>query len=138
MMRGQAFDTFKLMIAAVVAVAILGILLGILGGISPIGQDFGNTAKQMLSSASQSPGMVKPSAGEVNFQKDSIYPSSMFTTAAGGRTVKFDCGSLESEICDDSGSQLEIKGNFHTKIYVCCEEDVTGNCKVGIGTRVSC
>jgi hypothetical protein len=47
-MRGQAFDTFKLMIAAVVAVAILGILLSILGNIKPPAGDPKSVANQLL------------------------------------------------------------------------------------------
>ncbi len=35
--RGQAFSAFQLLIAAVVAMAILGILMAIIGGIGPIG-----------------------------------------------------------------------------------------------------
>ncbi len=143
-MRGQAFDTFKLMIAAVVAVAILGILLSILGGISFSGQGFENTAKQLLSTCSMNPGLVKPSAGEVNFQKDTTYPASIFTTAAGGRKIEFDVATSLGESVSvspsgsSSGDSLTIHGNFHSKIYVCCEEDIGGVCKIGIAKPVSC
>lgn len=142
MRRGQAFDTFKLMIAAVVAVAILGILLGILGGISFSGQGFGNTAKSLLSTCSRNPVLVKPSAGQVNFQGGTIYPESMFTTASGGRSVKFMCNQslINNGICSvaSNPNQLQINKNFHTKIKVCCDTDTTGTCEIGISSTVSC
>ena len=147
MMRGQAFDTFKLMIAAVVAVAILGILLSILGGISFSGQEFGNAAQQLLQTCSSNPPMGKPSPGRISFQKGSTYPESMFTTASGGRDVYFNCGSLGTGLCQEittgSGSRvLSINGNFKSKLHVCCNttsgSSDLGPCTIGIGVIPDC
>jgi len=141
MMRGQAFDTFKLMIAAVVAVAILGILPGILGGIATPGQSFDDTAKQLITKATQSPGAVYPSAGEVTFQKDSIYPSSIFKTVSGGRNTEFSCAN--TALCEQDGSgenaKLKINYNLRAQIYVCCPSSTSDSCQIGIGdSDISC
>ena len=138
MMKGQAFDTFKLMIAAVVAVAILGILLGILGGISTPGQSFDDTAKQLITKATQSPLAVYPSAGKVTFQKDSIFPPAIFLTSSGGLTVKYQCkdASLCTPATAGSTDALKILNNFKSKIYVCCIED--DSCHIGIGQVYAC
>ena len=136
-MRGQAFDTFKLMIAAVVAVAILGILLGILGGISTPGQGFTPTAKQLITQATQNPGQTFPSAGEVNFKKDSIIPAKVFQTASGGKPVKFIVNNSLKNLCSNTGDSLRINNHFNSRIYACCGDFSTG-CEIGISAVVTC
>ena len=140
MQKGQAFDTFKLMIAAVVAVAILGILLGILGGISTPGQGFDDTAKQLITRATNSPGAIYPSSGEVSFEANSLFPSLIFESSSGGKPVLFDCNDYTatdgnkveiSKLCI-GGSSLEVlNSDFRQRIYVCCG---SGSCKIKIGT----
>lgn len=140
MRKGQAFDTFKLMIAAVIAVAILGILLGILGGITTPGQSFDDTAKQLLTKAVQSPGAVFPSAGEVQFQKDSIFPATIFYATAGGRTVKFHCADslITGGLCTISTTKdrLDVGGDFRQKIYALCGVSSADECCISVGHPV--
>ena len=149
MFRGQAFDTFKLMIAAVIAVAILGILLGILGGISPPGQGFTDTTTQLIGEAVRSPGAIRSSSGEVSFTGGDEFPGSIFEDTSGGRNIKYEyasgfCGTGVSctNLCCvyTQGSQtfLKINRNFNAKIYVCCKQSTSDECKVGIGKSVSC
>ncbi|MCD6230093.1 MAG: hypothetical protein J7K00_04855 [Candidatus Diapherotrites archaeon] len=50
-LKGQAFDTFKLLIAAIVAISILGVMMGIIGGTTLPGSDPNHEIKSKLSSA---------------------------------------------------------------------------------------
>ncbi|MEM0372788.1 MAG: hypothetical protein QXO69_03065 [archaeon] len=138
MFKGQEFDTFKLMIAAVVAVAILGIMLSILGGITTPGQSFDDTAKQLIQKADQSKGATYPSAGEVSFRAGESYPSTIFNSASGGKPVSYVGSTMCSgtgSVCTITGSTLTINSNFRTTISVCCS---TTGCKIGIGQTVTC
>ncbi len=63
-MKGQAFDTCKLLIAAVVAIAILGILLQILNLIKPPGADPETIIQQQLQKAYGHIGSVTVSDGK--------------------------------------------------------------------------
>lgn len=129
MRKGQAFDTFKLMIAAVVAVAILGILMGILSQITIPGQSFDDTAKTLLTKAVSSPGVKYPSSGDVTFVKDSIYPGSAFEDTTGGVPVKFKCNSGTLCTPDSAlGVELAVVANFKSKIYVQCNTGPTSCC----------
>ncbi|MBI1973993.1 hypothetical protein HYS54_04220 [Candidatus Micrarchaeota archaeon] len=151
--RGQAFDTFKLMIAAVVAVAILGILLSILGSISIPGVQFSNTVPSLLSQALQLPGNVYSSAGEVQFQPNEQYVSDAFTQSTGGKPVTFICSSelgpkdLASPAKTSDGpckagkavtggiegtTTLTTTGQFKAKVYACCKAD---KCQISIGPQ---
>ena len=68
--KGQAFSTFKLLIAAIVAVAILTILFQVLGLIKPPGVDDPIKASvDVLSAAYTSPASLKTSDG-VNLSKE--------------------------------------------------------------------
>lgn len=128
---GQAFDTFKLMIAAVVAVAILGILLSILGSIPVPGLSFSDTAPSLLARAYQQQGSVFPSQGEVQFQSGEIHVSSAFAGSIGARPVEFSClAPLPCTIGGTDSSQLTISSSFKSKIYACCQTD---KCKIGVG-----
>lgn len=53
MKRGQAFDTMMLVISVIVAIAILGILLGFLGGITIFGKDAKTVLLDKLKKMSQ-------------------------------------------------------------------------------------
>jgi len=141
-MKGQAFDTFKLMIAAVIAVAILGILLGILGGISPPGADPASIIREQLSKANQFPGSIFVSSTQANFNSGVKYVASSFTDVIGGTgTVSFACGKDESAVCtvtpngdSPNGDTVLITGNFKAVISACYK---SGAAKVGIGKDAS-
>ena len=102
------------------------------------GQGFDATTKQLITQAVQSPGAIYPSTGEVTFQRDSIFPVDIFKEASGSRDIKFEC--FDSNLCGSPTTQLEVKDNFRAKVYVCCDRDIGGCCKIGIGTSsgVSC
>lgn len=135
MRKGQAFDTFKLMIAAVVAVAILGILMTILLQITIPGQSFDDTARNLLTKAVGAPGIVYPSTGDITFVKDAIYPGTAFEDTTGGTVVEFKCDNIG--LCEpgDLGSQLTISANFKSKIYVTC---TSTKCCIFVGATGTC
>lgn len=128
MMKGQEFSTFKLLIAAVVAIAILGILLQILGGITtPVG--FEQQARELLRDARD--GGVVRRGPEVPFESGSLYTGGAFSDAAGGGNVEFRC---DRGFCDPEGSwgsTLEITGDGDSDFLVCCDDDDT--CYIGVG-----
>jgi len=56
--KGQAFSTFQLLIAAVVALALLGVLMPIIGGINPNTDRLVEALKTKISSQQNLPGSV--------------------------------------------------------------------------------
>lgn len=133
MRKGQAFDTFKLMIAAVIAVAILGILLGILGGISPPGADPASIIKEQLSKAYQFQKSVFVSTTQANFQSGVLYSPESFKQSIGGTgDIQFVCASSLSGVCT-GGSTLSITGNFKAVISACFDPTSPGTGWVGVG-----
>ncbi len=141
MMRGQAFSTFKLMIAAVVAVAILGILLSILGGIqSPMG--FEQQAKNLLSEVSASPGTAKK--GPSATLTPGIYSLSNLQAAASGtlhvKCNRGQCGytgdpDSDSWFTSDDGS-LKVSSKLTAVSLAACCTSTGGDCYLGIGMDV--
>ncbi len=95
--KGQAFDVFKLLIAAVIAVVILTLLLAIIGRINIFGNadpqtEAGNIVNELVSKR----GVLKPSATEVVFK-----PSSAISNKGISDSTK---GSLGPEqICVSRG-----------------------------------
>lgn len=74
---GQAYSTFQLLIAAIVAVAILYILMSILGIIPNLGGDIVTTTKNMIQKQADSPGSLERSAA-VGFNPGSnLAPSTL-------------------------------------------------------------
>jgi len=83
--KGQAFDVFKLLIAAVVAVVILTLLLSIIGGIGIIGQgDPGEEAQTLIKDLVSSRGKVGTSQ-EVTFSTNTSINVRGIAQAAGGQ-----------------------------------------------------
>ena len=56
--KGQASSTFQLLIAAIVALAILGVLISVIGGINTVSGDAKTAATQKLKTQMQNPGAV--------------------------------------------------------------------------------
>ena len=137
--KGQAFDTFKLMIAAVIAVAILGILLGILGSIQPPGGDPATITGDQLSKAYQFPGSIFASASKASFKSGVTYVSDSFKDKVGGlATINFYCGTSVVQVCKAANapttSSVVITGNFQATIKTkCTGTGTTAKCCVGIG-----
>lgn len=127
-MKGQAFDVFKLMIAAVVAVAILAILLGILRGISPAVGDPLAVTQQLLRDC-YSGKIAKTSPNPVTFrQGDAITVDSIVSgTGIPASAVKVDTDVEELSI---SGSVIQATSTVTVKVIVDClpSHDITGDC----------
>ena len=148
MKKGQAFDTFKLMIAAVVAVAILGILLSILSGIS-VPNDPASMINQQLSKAYQYKGSTFVSQSEASFQSGVVYSEGSFKSSAGGvaeiafycddnlqETTPNICEEVKKTVSSSYNDQLKINGDFKEKIQVCCNTGsatLSNRCHVGVG-----
>ncbi len=126
--RGQAFDAFKLLIAAVVAGSILVIILSMLGGFVTQGGDPVTVMAQQVQSYRGSPGAGGLSTQIVQFQPNNVISSTAIETKAGINpgTVYF-CSSTNNipDNCggscnDDAGTvcsyafnndQFTFKGN---------------------------
>jgi hypothetical protein len=122
-MKGQAFDTFKLMIAAVIAVAILGILLGILRGMSPTVTDPLSATQQLLRDTYTS-----------KIQK--AYPNPVvFTsgTVVDTESLRGGAGVAASQIAVDCDDIVDTD-------LVCSADDysITANTDVTVTIKVDC
>ena len=82
MQRGQAFDAFKLLIAAVVAGAILVILLSMIGGFVPVGQDPLTVMGQELNKVKKG-GVASTSSQTVQFSQGEEFESDAVAKEAG-------------------------------------------------------
>jgi len=126
-MKGQAFDTFKLLIAAVVAVAILGILFVILNSI--VGPVTGpvDAIKTQLSKAYTQEGVSTKSPTQATFGKDDSYDGtlSLFTDMVGGKEVNFECGNDLGDSCAVDDNILTANRKFDAYIRVCCGSTCT-------------
>jgi hypothetical protein len=102
--KGQGSGVFQLLISAVVAMAILGVLLGILGIITPPGQDMAVIARDNLSQAFTKQGTVITS-GKINISK-----GAPLTSTVGGP----DLGIDSSQVCLTVDNDLESLFNIPT------------------------
>jgi len=132
-MKGQAFDTFKLLIAAVVAVAILGILLSIMSGIVIPGAEPQRVIGEQLSKAVEFPLSTFVSQVKAGFKSGTIFSPDSFKDSLGGTgNVKFDCSPDVATVCKVENNNLKILSDFDEFISVCCKD--TKNCNVLVGT----
>lgn len=137
MFKGQAFDTFKLMIAAVIAVAILGIMLTIINSIIIPGQELPNAAPTLLSQVSNAIENVKSSGTKVKFIKNEVYNTEVYKSNSGGKTVNFVIADSLADNCEltDSDTKLEVISAFDSIVYACCDDEY---CYLGVGTNDIC
>jgi hypothetical protein len=75
--RGQAFSTFKLLIAAIVAIAILAILIPILTGLIIPGNEIQTVTKQLVQNQRVSPGELATSNDVIFKEGSSLAPSAL-------------------------------------------------------------
>ncbi len=131
-MRGQAFEVFRLLIAAVVAGAILMVLLGILGGLTTPTQDPQEVAAQLVTKLSNNFGGTATS-DPITFKKgSSIYLPAVAAKAALSREcVKGDVDSALSSRFKVDGDYIKYEGstNFTARVKVECTES-QGECPV--------
>jgi len=124
--RGQAFETMMLVISVIVAVAILGVLLGFLGNISFGATGAKDTMKSLVSKIQQSGGGSEVSkradfAEALRLKPDDIIGETPILSS----NVKFWCA--ESEFCgggtnaamDVKNDQITVKTKASGAIVVC-------------------
>jgi len=108
--RGQAFETMMLVISVIVAIAILGILLGFIGGIGTFGADARTVMSDSMKKVQQRGfGVeVKDKAefplGVQYFAKDVVGESPV-----NPENVKFYCGDTSESLCGSgAGAPIPI------------------------------
>ena len=134
-MKGQAFDTFKLLIAAVVAIAILGILLQILNLIKPPGADPQTMIRQQLQTAYSTIGSVTVSDGKASFIKGQVFSGDSYLSVMGQQgTIEFKCGEGIDDYCSITGGEAEILQAFDARIKARCASESKCCVQIGEGT----
>ncbi|MBI5036784.1 hypothetical protein HZC09_05575 [Candidatus Micrarchaeota archaeon] len=142
MKRGQAFETMMLVISVIVAIAILGVLLNILGGISfGVGDPKAVMTDGLKSIQAKGFGVTQPKKS--NFEVNAYV---MRGEVIGDLPVledelEFACAS-SSGICDNdklvvTKKSVDAKTNIEVYITVCGDSTKTRNPKycVGIGRQ---
>jgi hypothetical protein len=146
MKRGQAFDTMMLVISVIVAVAILGMLLGFLGGIGGFGAKAKDVIPDLVKKVQQKGFGLEPK-DKVEFTKgDSIYRADAKGTAPiSTDSVNFMCYDSANSICSSS-SDTPLTVSQHGSIVcneniavavVVCFNDRDSTYIVGIGQSLS-
>ena len=141
MKKAQAFDVFQLMIAAVIAVAILGILLSIIGQIFIPSQRPIQVIQEKLTDAYQYQGALFTSATKATFQKDDSIPASIFKKNAGGRVPSVVCAEFidptdasQSQLASCGTDQILVKSTFDATVATCCDQS---GCYIYVGASPS-
>lgn len=110
MARGQAFETMMLVISVIVALAILGVLLSILGVINPgqFGSDPRSTLKENLRTLqSRGYGIIQPKKVTFNQEGDTITRQELVSDLSIlASTIEFSCA--EPEICGGGDAPLDV------------------------------
>jgi len=144
MQKGQAFDAFKLLIAAVVAGAILVILLSMIGGFVPVGQDPLTVMGQELNKVKKG-GVASTSSQVVQFSEGAEFTADAVAREAGVNLgqVQFCCSSASEEKCtgymfDENADSFECDGTTLTvtaaisgKIRAYCPISSDSPCVIG-------
>jgi len=144
MQKGQAFDAFKLLIAAVVAGAILVILLSMIGGFVPVGQDPLTVMGQELNKVKKG-GVASTSTQVVQFSEGQEFTADAVAREAGVNlgNVQFCCGDVEDH--DDkcpgyefdadsfkcSADNLVVTGQISGKVRAYCPIASDYPCVIG-------
>lgn len=139
--RGQAFSTFQLLISAVIALAILGLLLTILGQLPFLNTQKPSTeAENLIKSQVSRPGEVRTSL-PVSFQKGDSLNTKAIASASGvltpGQiclstgehvgTEEFSISGGNTKILTYSGSQLRVKLSVICDAGDQLQDDLTDN-----------
>lgn len=148
MQKGQAFDAFKLLIAAVVAGAILVILLSMIGGFVPVGQDPLTVMGQELNKVKKG-GVCSTSSQTVQFGEGEEYSADAVAREAGINLgqVQFcstgvedtegKCSNYmfdEEQSFDAQPDSLIVDSQISGKVRACCP---IGDDPCVVGFRVS-
>ena len=137
--KGQGSGVFQLLISAVVAIAILGVLLGILNLISPPGQKVSVIARDKLSQAKTSQGTVIPS------EKIKVVADDVISYTVGGpelgierENVCVTVGADLSNLFSHNKGVLRFKGNSarDVKVMAFCLDDTYSKVREAFGIQV--
>lgn len=126
--RGQAFSTFQLLIAAVVALAILVLLLNIIGSIPIVGgQNPNKEASDLVKSQVNSPSELRTSQ-QVSFSRDGSLNAKSIASASGVLTSNQICISrgdhyqtTEFEYTSDDVLRYNGSSALRVKVSVLCD-----------------
>ena len=123
---GQAYSVFKLLIAAIIAVAILYILISIIGGINIFGSDVQTVAKQIIQKQVDMPGQLDTSTAAIFKAGTNLAPSALVGNS--GLTPEQIC-LHKGELVDNlavtvTGSTLMQNGttDLTVKVSVMCHK----------------
>lgn len=133
-MRGQAFETFRLAIAAIVAVTLLVIMMGILGSFGGITSDPKQTISQLLRQAQGAPGSVFSKKG-IGFTEMTL-SNQTFAESIGvlPSQIKFTATDDLSDVVDVSEDMMTINRPFTGNIAVASCTDGSYVIAIGIGS----
>lgn len=111
--KGQAFSTFQLLIAAVVALALLGVLMPIIGGINPGTDRLVDALKERINTQQNQPGTLSLTDNiKVSGRKDAFISTATITEGTGmdSKQVKFITNGYNNDFAVlGDGATLEIK-----------------------------
>ncbi len=133
--RGQAFSTFQLLIAAVVALAILVLLLNIIGSLPTPGTTKPQAeAVNLIKSQVNSPSELRTSSNAVIFTREDSLNSRAIATSSGVLTSSQVCISMgdfaneqDSDFVDTNPNasgdivQYQGSGQLRVKLSVICD-----------------
>jgi len=134
-MKGQAFSTFQLMIAAIVAIAILGVLMSILNVIPQPGANPIQVMEDLLRDGRQYQGSSFVSSSDPSFQSGMMISEESFKQSVFqgvDPTITFVCSDNLGDSCDNStAGQLTVVSDFSAKVTATCSDSTT--CTITVG-----
>lgn len=136
-MRGQAFDVFKLVIAAAVGMIILGLLLSILGGIRPPGGDPVSVTQNLLRDA-YFQGIQRTSPSPVTFTAGTKFNKGSLVSGTGipSGEITIGCPGITGGELDCPGDSVEAIRDITVKVVVNCLSTSTPRCTISYESAV--
>jgi len=122
--KGQASSTFQLLIAAIVALAILGVLISVIGGINTVSGDAKTAVTQKLKTQMNNPGAID-CTDQVTFKKGTSLAAEGVTKETGlsSNQVFFsnEVDNMQSsfEVIGLDKSVLKYLGTSSKKVVLC-------------------
>lgn len=136
--KGQSSSVFNLLIAAIVSIAILGLLLAIMGGIGfNVGNDPVDTSITLINNAQNPYYAIKNS--EITFEKDGSIPKASIAdkTDVGPNDIVFGtCENVQNIELEDVRINYTGSSKTKYKLYaVCGSEDIEQYFPEGCSTK---
>lgn len=122
--KGQASSTFQLLIAAIVALAILGVLISVIGGINTVSGDAKTAVTQKLKTQINNPGAID-CTDAVNFKKGNSLATEGVTKETGlDPDQVFFSNNIDNmetsfDILGDNSSVIKYLGTSTKKVVLC-------------------